>query len=85
MFDVTKEEDEVLISLQQKDMKVHKPRGMGENLTIGFAVFKVYTRNVLYYMHDINIKHIFINQPSATSSLMKLIIFHHVFLLSKIK
>lgn len=48
MFDVTKEEDEVLISLQQKDMKIHKPRGMGENLTIGFAVFKVYTRNVLY-------------------------------------
>lgn len=48
MFDVTKEEDEVLICLQQKDMKIHKPRGAGENLIIGFVVFKVYTGNVLY-------------------------------------
>ncbi|KAK7925503.1 hypothetical protein WMY93_007813 [Mugilogobius chulae] len=36
VFDVTKEEDEVLISLQQKDMKIHRKYGQGENLTIGF-------------------------------------------------
>ncbi|XP_051512776.1 calpain-5-like [Myxocyprinus asiaticus] len=52
LFDVTKEEDEVLISLQQKDMKIHRPQGMGENLTMGFAIFKV-EMNRKYRMHDI--------------------------------
>lgn len=41
LFDVTKEVDEVLISLQQRDMKIHRKFGQGENLTIGFSVFKV--------------------------------------------
>lgn len=41
LFEVTKEVDEVLISLQQRDMKIHRRIGQGENLTLGFAVFKV--------------------------------------------
>lgn len=41
VFDVKKDEDEVLISLQQRDLKIHKKIGQGENLTIGFMVFKV--------------------------------------------
>uniref|UniRef100_A0A3Q3MK03 Calpain-5-like n=1 Tax=Mastacembelus armatus TaxID=205130 RepID=A0A3Q3MK03_9TELE len=52
LFDITKETDEVLISLQQKDMKVHRREGRGENLTIGFGVFKV-ELNRKYRMHDI--------------------------------
>lgn len=41
LFDITKEVDEVLISLQQKDLKIHRKEGQGENLSIGFGVFKV--------------------------------------------
>uniref|UniRef100_A0A8C8CK60 Calpain 6 n=1 Tax=Oncorhynchus tshawytscha TaxID=74940 RepID=A0A8C8CK60_ONCTS len=52
LFEVTKEVDEVLISLQQRDMKIHRRIGQGENLTIGFAVFKV-ELNRKYRMHDI--------------------------------
>ncbi|KAM9789047.1 calpain-5-like [Neosynchiropus ocellatus] len=52
LFDVTKEVDEVLISLQQKDMKIHRMYGQGENLTIGFSVFRV-ELNRKYRMHDI--------------------------------
>ncbi|XP_056267681.1 calpain-5-like [Pseudoliparis swirei] len=52
LFDVTKEADEVLISLQQKDMKSHRKYGRGENLSIGFAIFKV-ELNRKYRMHDI--------------------------------
>lgn len=43
LFDITKEADEVLISLQQKDLKILRRVGQGENLTIGFSVFKVTT------------------------------------------
>ncbi|XP_070699757.1 calpain-5-like [Pempheris klunzingeri] len=52
LFDVTKEVDEVLISLQQKDRKIHRNVGQGENITIGFSVFKVEV-NRKYRMHDI--------------------------------
>ncbi|XP_010789065.1 calpain-5 [Notothenia coriiceps] len=52
LFDVTKESDEVLISLQQKDMKIHRRFGHGENITIGFSVIKV-ELNRKYRMHDI--------------------------------
>uniref|UniRef100_UPI0037E9A03E calpain-5-like n=1 Tax=Semicossyphus pulcher TaxID=241346 RepID=UPI0037E9A03E len=52
LFDVTKEEDEVLISLQQRDLKIHRIVGQGENLSIGFCVFRV-ELNRKYRMHDI--------------------------------
>ncbi|XP_029557099.1 calpain-5 [Salmo trutta] len=52
LFDMTKEVDEVLISLQQRDMKIHRRIGQGENLTLGFAVFKV-ELNRKYRMHNI--------------------------------
>ncbi|KAL4631186.1 calpain-5-like isoform X1 [Arapaima gigas] len=52
MFNVTKEEDEVLMSLQQRDMKLHRPAGQEKNLTIGFAVFKV-ELNREFRMHNI--------------------------------
>ncbi|XP_037389030.1 calpain-5-like [Pygocentrus nattereri] len=46
------DEDELLVCLQQRDMKIHRPRGQGENLTIGFAIFKV-ELNRKYRMHDL--------------------------------
>ncbi|KAL0994057.1 hypothetical protein UPYG_G00117260 [Umbra pygmaea] len=52
LFNVSKEIDEVLISLQQKDMKIHKRIGQGENLTIGMAIFKV-ELNRKYRLHDL--------------------------------
>ncbi|KAI1898627.1 hypothetical protein AGOR_G00074330 [Albula goreensis] len=52
VFDITKEEDEVLISIQQQDMKVHRPVGKGKNLSIGFLIFKV-EQNRMYRMHKI--------------------------------
>lgn len=52
LFDITKESDEVLISLQQKDMKIHRKHGQGENLTIGFSILKV-ELNRKYRLHDI--------------------------------
>ncbi|XP_035482413.2 calpain-5-like [Scophthalmus maximus] len=52
LFDVTKELDEVLISLQQRDMKMHRKFGQGENISIGFGIFKV-ELNRKYRMHDI--------------------------------
>nr|XP_023698610.1 calpain-5-like [Paramormyrops kingsleyae] len=61
IFDVVKEEDDVLISLQQRDTKVHRPAGEGDNLTIGFAVFKV-ELNREYRIHNI------ITQQSVAAS-----------------
>uniref|UniRef100_A0A671YNS3 Calpain 6 n=1 Tax=Sparus aurata TaxID=8175 RepID=A0A671YNS3_SPAAU len=52
LFDVTKEVDEVLISLQQKDIRIQKKIGRGDNLSIGFGVFKV-ELNRKYRLHDI--------------------------------
>lgn len=43
VFDITKEEDEVLVSLQQRDMKIQRRVGQGENLSIGYAILKVRT------------------------------------------
>ncbi|KAG8144385.1 hypothetical protein E2320_012905, partial [Naja naja] len=40
IFDVTKVEDKVLISLQQKDQRIHRKEGAGDNLVIGFEIFK---------------------------------------------
>lgn len=61
MFDVTKEVDEVLISLQQKDMKIHRKVGQGENLTIGFNVFKV-TYSVTLPQYFIHLFHLMKHQ-----------------------
>lgn len=52
LFDVTKEADEVLIALQQKDLKSHRQYGQGENLSIGFGIFRV-ELNRKYRLHDI--------------------------------
>ncbi|KAF7688425.1 hypothetical protein HF521_013232 [Silurus meridionalis] len=52
VLDISEDEEELLVSLQQKDMKIHRARGAGENLTIGFAIFKV-ELNRKYRMHDI--------------------------------
>lgn len=41
VLDISEEEEELLVSLQQRDMKIHRAHGAGENLTIGFAIFKV--------------------------------------------
>lgn len=47
LFDVKKDTEEALITLQQKDMKILRREGQGENLTIGFGIFKV-KREPLY-------------------------------------
>ncbi|XP_036071057.1 calpain-5 [Oryzias melastigma] len=41
LFDVTKKTDEVMITLQQKDRRIHKKTGHGENVAIGFKVYEV--------------------------------------------
>lgn len=41
VFDITKEEDEVLVSLQQRDMKIQRRVGQGENLSIGYGIYRV--------------------------------------------
>lgn len=41
VLDISQEKEELLVSLQQRDMKIHRAHGAGENLSIGFAIFKV--------------------------------------------
>uniref|UniRef100_A0A8C6L406 Calpain 6 n=1 Tax=Nothobranchius furzeri TaxID=105023 RepID=A0A8C6L406_NOTFU len=48
----TPDADEVLISLQQRDMKIHRKYGQGENLSIGFSVYRV-ELNRKYRLHDL--------------------------------
>ncbi|XP_043560888.1 calpain-5-like isoform X2 [Chiloscyllium plagiosum] len=51
VFDITKKEDEVLISIQQRDKRIHRKEGNGKNLTIGFGIFKV-ELNREYRLHS---------------------------------
>ncbi|XP_043548374.1 calpain-5a isoform X2 [Chiloscyllium plagiosum] len=55
MFDVKKETDEVLICLQQKDVRYNRKQGRGEKLSMGFEVYKV-ELNRNYRMHTIQQK-----------------------------
>lgn len=64
MFDVTKEADEVLIALQQKDLKSHRKYGQGENLSIGFSVFKV----PFPYLIDLIYNCILLDKPGVNNS-----------------
>lgn len=41
LFDIKHEGEVALISLQQRDLKIYRREGRGENLSIGFGVFKV--------------------------------------------
>uniref|UniRef100_A0A4W4FU96 Calpain 6 n=1 Tax=Electrophorus electricus TaxID=8005 RepID=A0A4W4FU96_ELEEL len=52
MLDISKDEEQVLVSLQQRDMKIHRAHGAGQSLTVGFAIFKV-ELNRKYRIHDI--------------------------------
>ncbi|XP_029028683.1 calpain-5-like [Betta splendens] len=52
LFDIKNETEEALISLQQRDLKIYRKEGRGENLSIGFGVFRV-ELNRKYRMHDI--------------------------------
>uniref|UniRef100_A0A3B3YN38 Calpain 6 n=1 Tax=Poecilia mexicana TaxID=48701 RepID=A0A3B3YN38_9TELE len=52
LFDVTKESDEVLTSLQQKDRRIYRKEGQGENLSIGFTIVKVEV-NRKYRLHKL--------------------------------
>uniref|UniRef100_A0A3Q1IQJ1 Calpain 6 n=1 Tax=Anabas testudineus TaxID=64144 RepID=A0A3Q1IQJ1_ANATE len=52
LFDIKKDTEDALISLQQRDMKIHRREGQGENLSIGFGIYKV-ELNRKYRMHDI--------------------------------
>ncbi|XP_013928774.1 PREDICTED: calpain-5-like [Thamnophis sirtalis] len=55
IFDVKKVEDKVLISLQQKDQRIHRKEGAGDNLVIGFEIFKV-EDNRDYRLHQLKIQ-----------------------------
>lgn len=41
LFDVKKDKDKVLVSLQQEDRRKYKKEGKGDNITIGFDILKV--------------------------------------------
>ncbi|XP_030055923.1 calpain-5 [Microcaecilia unicolor] len=67
VFDVTKPEDEVLICLQQESKKTSRKDGKGENLAIGFDIYKV-ELNRRYRMHTLQTKaasSIYINSRSV--------------------
>ncbi|CAI5773513.1 calpaincalpain-5 [Podarcis lilfordi] len=60
VFDVKKTEDEVLICIQQKPKQTNRKEGKGENLAIGFDIYKV-ELNRTYRMHTL--------QPKVASSI----------------
>ncbi|XP_070605591.1 calpain-5 isoform X2 [Erythrolamprus reginae] len=67
VFDVKKAEDEVLICIQQKPKRTSQKEGKGENLAIGFDIFKV-ELNRTYRMHTLQTKaasSIYINSRSV--------------------
>ncbi|XP_053129228.1 calpain-6 isoform X2 [Hemicordylus capensis] len=55
VFDVKKAEDKVLVSLQQKDRRIYKKEGKGNNFAIGFEILKV-ENNREYRMHKMHIQ-----------------------------
>ncbi|NXC52010.1 CAN5 protein, partial [Aleadryas rufinucha] len=55
LFDVTKAEDEVLVSLQQEDRRKYKKEGKGDNITIGFEILKV-EDNRRYRLHKLTVQ-----------------------------
>ncbi|XP_069748966.1 calpain-5-like [Narcine bancroftii] len=67
VFDVTKEEDEVLVSLQQRDKRIHRVEGKEINLIIGFNIFQV-ELNREYRMHSL-FKKVFTSAYRATRSI----------------
>ncbi|XP_032094473.1 calpain-5 [Thamnophis elegans] len=67
IFDVKKPEDEVLVCIQQKPKRTSQKEGKGENLAIGFDIFKV-ELNRRYRMHTLQTKvasSIYINSRSV--------------------
>lgn len=62
MFDITKEEDEALISLQQRDMKSQRRIGRGENLSIGFGVFRVRPHSQFKTLYQVDINQEMLNK-----------------------
>ncbi|XP_072286301.1 calpain-6 [Pyxicephalus adspersus] len=52
IFEIRKEEDEVLVSLQQEDQRIHRKSGKGHNFIIGFEIFKV-EQNREYRIHKL--------------------------------
>ncbi|XP_053229806.1 calpain-6 isoform X2 [Podarcis raffonei] len=55
VFDVKKSQDKVMICLQQKDKRIYKREGKGDNLVIGFEIFKV-EANREYRMHKVTVQ-----------------------------
>ncbi|XP_044283303.1 calpain-6 isoform X2 [Varanus komodoensis] len=55
VFDVKKAEDDVLISLQQKDKRILRKEGAGYHFSMGFEIFKV-ENNREYRMHTLRIQ-----------------------------
>ncbi|XP_073497235.1 calpain-6 [Phyllobates terribilis] len=52
IFEVKKEEDEVLVSLQQEDQRLYKKSGKGDHFIIGFEILRV-EQNRLYRIHKL--------------------------------
>ncbi|KAG8448049.1 hypothetical protein GDO86_015227 [Hymenochirus boettgeri] len=65
-FEVKKDEDEVLISLQQKDQRTYRKEGKGNHFLIGFEIFKV-ELNRQYRIHKLHGQ-----ERAATSPYMNL-------------
>uniref|UniRef100_A0A4X2M0R5 Calpain 6 n=1 Tax=Vombatus ursinus TaxID=29139 RepID=A0A4X2M0R5_VOMUR len=55
VFNINKEEDKVLISLQQRDRRPYRKDGRGENYIIGFEIFRV-ELNREYRLHRLQVQ-----------------------------
>ncbi|KAM8998051.1 calpain-6 isoform 1-T2 [Ara ararauna] len=55
IFDVKKNEDKVLVSLQQEDRRKYKKEGKGDSIPIGFEIFKV-EDNRSYRLHKLTVQ-----------------------------
>uniref|UniRef100_A0A8C4QX26 Calpain 5 n=1 Tax=Eptatretus burgeri TaxID=7764 RepID=A0A8C4QX26_EPTBU len=67
VFDVRKDEDMVMVSLQQQDRRANRKDGKGENLSIGFEIYRV-EQNREYRLHapqDKEVSSVYINSRSV--------------------
>ncbi|XP_030066111.1 calpain-6 [Microcaecilia unicolor] len=55
VFDIKKAEDKAVISLQQKDQRIFRKEGKGDNFIIGFEIFKV-ELNREYRIHKLQMQ-----------------------------
>ncbi|XP_068921299.1 calpain-6 [Petaurus breviceps papuanus] len=55
VFNINKEKDKVLVSLQQRDQRLYRKDGRGDNYVIGFEIFRV-ELNREYRLHQLQVQ-----------------------------